>query len=494
MRQRLGLFVICSLFLWPALASGAGISIAVMPVEDLSQGANGYSAAMTADIAAILRERGVKVIPDAEVMQFMVTHRVRRLGYLDSQQLAKLKEQFGVDIVVLASVNQRREEEPPALGLTLQMVRTADGRVIWAGGGELCRADVRRLLGLAEPKTIDDVEKMVVRQVMANLPESFESGALGGPVRLVDSARLTASILRPGESVACRIHFSGQEGRKYEDVVVLVGNKEVPLTFREREHYYEAVWPAEAGAGEVTVSLKVGEGKSDRQEIFVGTYHVDSQPPKVVLQAVGPQLDGHVILKESLSMVPVLVEPEPISRWHLEVVDQEGRIIMSGDGDGLPDRFMWQGQNNQGGMAADGLYKVILSVWDRAGNTAATSLDVEVLRRPPPVEITFQRLSDGVAVDLGYSDRVPLARWRAQFFTATGDLLQEEGGEKLPSRMHLPQELIAGTKVRLVLHAQDILGNVLKKVLVDIGGQAAKAEAASATEEPVPAAGWVEDF
>lgn len=494
MRRCLGLLLVLAALFRPALVRGGG-TIAVMPVEDLSQGANGYSQTMTANIITTLRDRGASVVPEAEVMEFMVKNRIRWLGYLDSQQIGKAKEKLGADLVILASVNQRRETDPPVFGLTMQVVRTVDGRVVWAGGGELCRADVRRLLGLAEPKTIEDVERLVVRQVMANLPESFVPHAGGGPSGQVDSVRLSATVLLPGETVACRIKFSGQKGPKCEDVVVLVGGKEVPVTFREREHYYEAVWLAEAVAGEVGVSLRVGGKEAGGQEIFVGTYQVDSQPPKVVLQAVGPRLDGHVIIREGVSLVPVLAEPEPIRRWHLEVVDREGRIVMVGDGEGLPDRFVWQGQTSHGGMAADGLYKVILGVWDRAGNHVTSDLDVELLRRPPPVEIVLSRSSEGVAIDLGYGDRVPLAHWRAELVSATGDLIQEDGGERLPARLLVAREVVEGAaKIRLTFAAQDILGNQVKRIINDIG-RAAKAETAATNgEQQAPAAGWVEDF
>lgn len=491
------LFVMALAVLWgTASVRGEQPVIAVMPVEDLSQGINGYSQAMTANISSILRDRGATVVPEEAVMDFMVKNRIRWLGYLDAQLIAKAKEKMGVDIIVLASVNQRREANPPALGITLQMVQAADARVVWAGGSELCRADVRKLLGLAEPQTIKDVEKLVVAQVVANLPEKFVPQSATGAIRQVDSVQLSASVLRPGETVACRIKFSGQEAPKCEDVVVLVGDREIPVTFREREHYYEAVWPAEPGEGPVAVTLKVGGKLLTDQQVFVGSYTVDNQPPKMILQAAGPQLDGRAVVRESVSLMPVLIDPEPIKRWRIEVIDLEGKIIMNSDGEGLPDRFLWRGQTGQGGLVPDGIYTVILTIWDRAGNSVASRVEVEVLRRPPPVTVALKKQNDGVLIELGYDDRAPIAHWRAEVVRPDGGIIVEKNDESLPVQLFVPQEITRENAIRLTVFVQDIFGNQVKRVVQDIGREA-KAESsdgATASDEAPPAAGWVEDF
>ncbi len=446
-----------------------GVQLAVMPLEDLSKGDNGLNPAMTDRLREALGRKGYAVVEEKRIIDFMAKNRIRWLGRLDSRHVLRLRQELGADYILLGSVNQVREKEPAALGLSLQMIRASDAKMVWSGGAQLCRADVRRFLGLAEPRNLVEIEDIVVGRAMEILPHGLPKISELPTENLTEEIHLTSEVVKPGETMRCRIRFSESNTKQAGvSVSVVVDEKSVEAVYLAQEQCYEAAWPATGRDGRYPVSVNINSGQMGRKSVFAGSFLVDGQPPEIALSLRGQELDGEVVLRRQLTISPVLREPEPIATWEISILDASGQIVKAENGRGnLPGRFSWWGQRQDGIMAEDGLYTVQVAVWDRAGNNAAVSGNFLILRKRPEISIVAEKLGEGIQVDLGYDGKVPLASWRVELRSGSGTILQEASGEKLPARLMVPFSS-ESDKISCHVYGQDVLGNKVRQVVDNI--------------------------
>ncbi|MGV1100011.1 hypothetical protein ACUUL3_11465 [Thiovibrio sp. JS02] len=458
--------VVVALLAAPAFAQERAITLAVMPIEDLSMGANGYNLPMTRSLAAKLREKGISVLAEADLIDFMVRNRIRWLGFLDSQNVVRLKEDMACDFILLGSVNQAREENPPALGASLQLVRTADAKIIWAGSSELCKADMQRLLDLAEPQTLQDVEELVVGKLLAAMPGDLIGGLAQVTPRVLDLVQLRPEVVKPGEPVVCRVRLVGDRGADSRGEVTLqVGDLKVVAEYKTDEHLYEAVWQATGSDGRYPVMLNLADPAGGQSEIFVGSYLVDGSAPRLRLQVNAPQLHDVAVLRDRVAIVPVVLDPEPILRWEISIADLDGNVLMVEQGRSLPDRLVWRGQARDGMQLPDGFYDVFFTAWDRAANKVTVSDRLQILRRAPNLDIAVEQEQEELIVDLRHDDEVPLAYWRIEIHDKAGGLVHEESGNSLPAKLNVPLAAQQEKGLRFVLFARDILGNKVRRTI-----------------------------
>jgi hypothetical protein len=142
-------------------------SVAVFPVEDLSQGINSTNFDITRYLNAELAARGLNVALEDDIIAFMAAERIRHLGFLNTEHLLLAKNKLGVDLILFGTVSQNDAKNSPTFGLSLNLVRTKDGRTIWTSTGGLSLADMQHMLGLYEPSTLDDLLVILVRKVLA---------------------------------------------------------------------------------------------------------------------------------------------------------------------------------------------------------------------------------------------------------------------------------------------------------------------------------------
>ncbi|HIJ78261.1 MAG: hypothetical protein OEY01_03015 [Desulfobulbaceae bacterium] len=468
-----------------------------MPIEDLSQGVNGYNQSLTVSLITALRQGGHTVLSEDAVIDFMVRNRIRWLGYLDSTNVVKLREELGVDFILFGSVNQLRQKAPSAIGLSAMLIRTADVRMIWAGSGELCTVDVQHLLGLAEPQTFADIEAMALQRLLAAMPKSFTTITSEQVQRLVDNVSLAPAVLRPGGLVTCRVKLFGSPavfGKR--KVMLSVGTREVEAVFREDAELYEAVWRAPDNDGRYSVTLNVSGAGADGENIFVGSYLVDGTVPQLSLQVLGPKFKDRVVLRDKVYIVPILLDSELISHWKMTILDKDGVVLMADHGNGMPERLVWHGKLADGHFVPDGDYTIELSAWDRAENEVTVPAQVQVFRRAPELEIAVELQDKDFVIDLRHGNDVPLSYWRAEILSQDGVVIREATGDRLPYSFILSSTSGQNQgKLRLVLVAQDIFGGKITRKFEDLLGMIPQDSSDQVEEEVIaPEVGGIDDF
>ncbi len=443
-------------------------TVAVFPIEDLSHGVNGVDFNFTRLLSKELKSMGLEVVPEKEMMNFMVRHRIRRVGSLSTYYVLRMREQLGADLVLLGSICQKEEKAPGALGLTLYLLRTDDARVVWSGVEGLSRADMLRLLGIDQPHSTAELLPIVAQDIFASWPDQMEQVLGRIPFFPIQSVSLRPLYVKPGHKLECRLKLR-PIGRKAPDLYLNIkGIGTVPM-YNDGHWGYTADWFAPVKDGKYPVEAVFHWSSGRTEKTYLGLYCVDSVPPAVTLRLSGVRLGDSVAFRDRIFAVPKLIHPEPISRWEISIEDEKGKSLISEHGTGnLPSRFVWKGQTGGGSSVNQGVYRMVLRVWDKADNMAKSIQKVAVRRTPPSMILQVKRQGSNMFVDLGNKGEVPISFWCVEVRSEDGRVVKTSEGEKLPARIGVNVAEAKNKKLECVVMLKDILGNSARREIKDL--------------------------
>lgn len=481
--------LICLLLFFQAAGAGT-LKVAVFPLEDLSQGANGVNLPLTRFLSRKLEERGVKVVPLERMINHMARKRIRWLGFLETADVLKINDELGADIVFFGTISQYQEEEPASLGLILTAVDAASSRTIWTESGALNSRDVCNVLGLAEPQEVEELRRMLAERLLRTWPRDLSRKGKGGRP-LIRSSLIEPAYVKPGEKVSCFVRLyppnpfqldpaelmrndmtirysgaykkvgeNGSKGPERRRVQLMVGDNDY-LSMEERAaNYYKVSWPAPDRNDSIPVSLILKEPGAGKKIFFLGSYRVDNQAPGLSLKLKARDIGGSKVFSEALTVIPVWQDPEPVSRWILLIRNQEGVLAGTEGEGGLPGSFQWEGQRADGYQAADGVYDIVLKVWDRAGNRTVLNREVTLKANPPELLVGVEDEGDGLLVSLDSNSTIPLDSWTARIHRSDGRPVLEKQGYTLPARLEVPLAADQdGSRLEGIITVRDVLGN-----------------------------------
>ncbi|MDH3359904.1 MAG: hypothetical protein OEL55_03450, partial [Desulfobulbaceae bacterium] len=267
--------------------------MAVFPFQDLTAEGNGVNWPLTEQLEVALEEKGLDVLSKQAVLSFMALHRIRTLGHLETYQINLAKKELGAKLILLGSVCQNKTTPPPALTLALYLVRTNDGRTIWSNVEDICCVETKHLLGLREPKTIEEISPLLSHNILSTWPANITEYTSKQKQVDIESAWLRPLFVRSGHEVQCSVHLRTPWLPDNKPLVSLkIGEKIIPTKETAEEGFYEASWPAEEADGRYPVSLLIQwpDGKTDVN--LIDSYFIDNQPPKFDLDIKGTELAG----------------------------------------------------------------------------------------------------------------------------------------------------------------------------------------------------------
>lgn len=470
------------------------MKVAVLPVEDLSQGRNGVNLPLTEFIRQRFEKKGFSVISTAEMIAFLAKNRIRWLGFMESSHLFQLREEMGVELVICGTVSQRQELPMAAIGMVLTCLRTADSTVIWSEAGGRSKADVSNFLAINEPSSMDDLLPLLADDLLKNWPESI-APATGKQCSLIEKTTLTPRFVKPGDKVQCSVTMCLAAGEEApSEVLLMVGDDDYLALDEQVENTYTVSWFAPDWSGTFPVSLVLQYPSGAKQVYYVGSYQIDNSAPRLVLNVTGVEMENAVTFKESVVVIPLWQAPEPVSRWTFKATNRDGETVASSEGSGnLPNRFAWRGKRQDGRRADDGVYEIIVQVWDRADNLATATRKVMLRNNPPRPTIAAALAGDDIAIELGNEDDFPVGFWSAEVMYADGEQVLRDQGGQLPATLRVPRpNKTEARKLECLIVMKDVLGNQAQKKIENImqlvNPEDAEAEKADKQDE------WVSEF
>lgn len=422
------------------------LTVAVFPIEDLSQGQNGVNAELTDYLAWDMNRRGFDVIGNDTVVSFMARNRVRWLGFLDTRHIIMAKEEMGADLVLFGTMSLREDGLSPSFGITLYLVRTSDTRTLWTASGGLAQQDVVNLLGIGESKEREGLLPKLAQSVMAKWPEELEYTSKAQHALEIEDIELSPAHVRRGDKVTCNVRLRTTWPEEDAPRIFFKAGGRVYMARKEAPgDVYSSDWDVAENDGRYPVTMVINWPSGHKKVSFLGAYSVDSTPPKLVLDLKGVQLEGTVAFRDQIIIIPRMLRREPVARWKLTVEDESGEEQLSYTGYGeMPSRFVWDGRGKDGWPAAEGIYNVSLQVWDRAENMAIASQPVAVARTPPAMVLEAKNRGRDMIIDLSHDGKVPIAFWRMEMRSSSGEMIKVAEGSQLPMRMdiNIPPKVI----------------------------------------------------
>ncbi len=483
-------------WLWVAVVQAA--SVAVFPLQELAEGRNDANLELTRELARELARGDHPVVAVDTVLTFMAHNRIRTLGHLESYHISRARTDLGAAYVLVGTVSQRRERPEPSLGLTLNLIRTSDARTVWTYVNSVSTSEERRLLGIGEPRSVAGLQRIIVAELQQEWPAHLLITAqAGGSSVLLDMARLEPRQLRPGEVLRTQARLRELWTGNYQPQVSFeVDGRTYAARMEADGRTYTGNWPAQGNDGNYPVNLLIEWPDYERSEkVPLGDYRVDGSAPVVAMELRGvQQIDGEAVFNRQVAIIPRLLVRKPLSRWRLAFYAESGNLIGEMEGEGsLPEQFVWEGRSSYG-QADDGRYRIVLNVWDLAGNSARTEHWLGLNRSLPKVAATLESHQDAFQVDLSHEGKVPLDFWRMELWTREGKLIVRREGQELPVSVALGEADL--DDLQGFVFAQDVLGNQLRqdvRELLPTLTQPADEEVEE-EEQQVLSERWVDEF
>jgi TolB-like protein len=183
-RLRLALLLAAALL---SLAPGADASsqapVAVFPVENLSGGN-----APVEDVRQILSDHlarnGVPVLAPAALEAFLAAHRVRYTAGLDAETAAWLRQETGVERVVVPTIELSMTAPPPKFSLIVRVISaTAPPLVVWADDVAMAGDQKPGWFDLGLVNDYPTLEAQALDRIAASLLAYLRDGSPGRPPR-----------------------------------------------------------------------------------------------------------------------------------------------------------------------------------------------------------------------------------------------------------------------------------------------------------------------
>lgn len=496
--KSVALLVACAL-LPAAVAGAANAPVAVFPLRDMGFDRDGINLSFTRDLSDRLARLGTNVSPPDAVIRFMALNRIRIAGELEAFHVKQAREELGAAFVLLGTVLQSKELPIPTLAISLNLVRTYDGRTLWSYVGGLSTADERRLLGIGEPKSQRDLQAILLEEIAARWPKD-EVNKEPQRVASVDSLVLEPQHARPGTEVTCSVRLRNVWAEERAPRIFFKADDQLyAASFAPKTNTYEASWIAGDKEGRFPVALVFEWPLYGRTETLdLGSYVVDGLQPLVALDLKGGRIEGDMpLFAGEVVFIPRMLVQKPLSRWRLTVRNSADLVVVEEKGEGsIPGPMVWGGGTIYEGREIEGVFRADLDVWDQSGNKASASRRLELSKKPPRAEIVAARKESRVTVSVREGEnRLPLYFWRLEVRSEEGRLLNAAEGADLPADVVVELTAAdAGKKIEGVLQIQDVLGNKSRIEVKDLLGSFEKESARSAAEKKTATETWVKDF
>jgi TolB-like protein len=177
----------------------APVRIAVFPVQNATGGVAPIHP-LTDALDDQLAKRGVDLVPRKELDEVLARHRFRFTGGVDSTTAKALREELGVQAVLIPTLEQHDPGRPPRVALALRIVSVEDmPLVLWADAVARSGEDSPGLLGIGVVESVLELEHQVIvaagAAVQGWVATRTRGGACGSDFRYKPRRSFRAPVL-----------------------------------------------------------------------------------------------------------------------------------------------------------------------------------------------------------------------------------------------------------------------------------------------------------
>ncbi|MFQ5899964.1 MAG: hypothetical protein ACE5IH_00205 [Thermodesulfobacteriota bacterium] len=331
------------------------------------------------------------VVPQDEVENFLASRRIRYTGGINRLDARMMKKSIDVDAVLVGSADLFVEGAGDIyVGLTLRLVSTIDGSILWADTVSYAGEDFTTILGLGRVTNLEELRTRVIKEIVGRLTREDVVKRLAGVSQDVSPFELEKIVVDPP---------IGRQGEKVEISVKVMSIADEPVEvkgawngteikfrkFKEGEYKGSTVFSKEEGVHHLNIFVK-DKGMNIVPFYSAAKVVVDNTPPVVKLavdnKVFSPKRKGYTTFS------PDIESFDEIRVWVMEILNEKGEKVRGDRGyDRLPKMLIWKGENDARMWVEDGLYTYRFTVKDTAGNEVVISDVIRIKSKPPQIDV-----------------------------------------------------------------------------------------------------------
>ncbi len=162
--------------------AGSAIQLALLPFENLTEEKDAARGVATMFLVELLRSGRFKLAEPALVAKVMQGSKVRDVGMVGSDTIRAMGSELKVQAVLLGAIveySYRKQEgkEVPVVGISVRLVSTRTGKIIWVGSQFRDGSDKETIFGFGRETSPARIAQRVVNDLVNRM--SDEIGHVG---------------------------------------------------------------------------------------------------------------------------------------------------------------------------------------------------------------------------------------------------------------------------------------------------------------------------
>jgi hypothetical protein len=287
-RRTIIILVLSVFSVWfPAIVSATGVPVAVFPLQQFYEKTrNDVNLPFTVELAKRLKDSGNEILDLETVITFMANNRIRTVGYLETFYIYKILNDLVVKFVLLGTVTQLKESPEATVGMSLNLVRTSDARIIWSYVGSSTISDELKVLKIGQPQSTFELLSLLLDEIIEQWPWQIINKMQQGDSIKVDTTQLRPGYASFGDEIHSRVRLRHiWPAEQKQRIFFKAEDKLYPARKLADGKTIEATWVAGNLNGNFPVNLVFEWPDYGRTEtILLGNYIVDGVPPVVDLE------------------------------------------------------------------------------------------------------------------------------------------------------------------------------------------------------------------
>ncbi|MBN2332181.1 MAG: hypothetical protein JXO50_03645 [Deltaproteobacteria bacterium] len=406
------------------------------------------------------------MVEASAVQQFLAANRIRYSGCLDSLEARSLGHSLGCDLVLVGSITERTAGENASFGLLLQAMDTGTGQSVWTAEQASSLTGQTRFMGIGEAQSLEELQTLLITDLATDFchrqqPATTRTAGGHHPFLITD-LRLTPPYAAGGAAIECSLDLRFLAAPP-DQVVLQDGQQTITLEPQQKSGRYAGSWQTSSdnGCHPISVALSWADEPSTFVMKNLASYEVANLPPRLELELKRGQPMGAVtVFNDKLLIIPHVTKMLPLSRWCIEVKKPDGTVLVREMQSGAVPKLVWNGCRTGSQRLEDGLYDVVLQIWDAADQKAEASKRISLQTACRPLTIKTTRRQDRTIIILAADDHLPNQQitWQMRLTTPGGNEVLNQTGSFLPAEYVLPPA--AGSDFLLCqVEARDQAGN-----------------------------------
>lgn len=148
--------------------SNEKIRVALFPFENLTDEKIALEQVMPV-LRTQLERRGLEIIDDITLNNFLLKKRVRNTGYISKELAQQAGNELKVNTIITGSINSFYLRENPQIGILARMIDTTDGSILWANQSSATGEDFTKILSLGTVRSMEKLTQIVAVRLFDSL-------------------------------------------------------------------------------------------------------------------------------------------------------------------------------------------------------------------------------------------------------------------------------------------------------------------------------------